>query len=96
MAAMAPDVRQVEALHPYVVRVTFADGEVRDVDMESVLDGPAFLPLRDPDYFALVEVDAYFETICWPNGADIDPEVLYGSERPDRGGPTVSVPQRAE
>ena len=93
---MAPPVKDVAVLHPYVVRVTFGDGEVRDVDMESVLDGPVFVPLRDPDYFALVRIDEYFDTICWPNGADIVPDVLYGNERPARGGPIVSVPQRAD
>ena len=30
------------------MRVVFADGEVRDVDMEPVLDGPVFEPLHDP------------------------------------------------
>jgi hypothetical protein len=87
---VAPHVKNAVALEPYVVRVTFADGEVRDVDIEPVLDGPVFQPLRDPGYFAQVRVDEHGQTISWPNGADIDPDVLYGTEQPADGGLTVS------
>jgi hypothetical protein len=37
-----------------------------------------FEPLRDPAYFAQVRVDADLGTVAWPNGADLDPDVLYG------------------
>jgi len=36
-----------------------------------------FEPLSDPAYFALVRVDSELGTIAWPNGADLDPDVLY-------------------
>jgi hypothetical protein len=77
----------------YVVRVVFADGEVRDVDMEPVLDGPVFEPLRDPAEFAKVYVDPETQTIAWPTGADIDPDVLYDpSLEPASGrGPTITA-----
>ena len=39
---MAPDVASVSPLEPYVVRVFFDDGEVRDVDIEPLLGGPVF------------------------------------------------------
>lgn len=93
---MAPEVKGALPLEPYVVRVLFADGEVRDVDIEPLLDGPVFQTLRDPERFKEVKVDEYGETIAWPNGADLDPEVLYGTEKPERGpAPVVSTPQRA-
>ncbi len=93
---MAPDVKAVTPLDPYVVRVVFADGEIRDVDFEPLLDGEVFRPLRDPEFFARVAVDEYEQTIVWPNGADLDPEVLYGSEEPAGDPkPIVSIPQRA-
>ncbi|HVW88105.1 MAG TPA: DUF2442 domain-containing protein [Gaiellaceae bacterium] len=89
----APAVKTVVALEPYVVRVVFADGEVRDVDMGPLLEGPIFKPLRDPAVFAQVDVDEYAETIVWPNGADVDPDVLYGIASPTVGpAPVVSVP----
>ena len=93
---MAPPVESVTPLRPYVVRVVFVDGEVRDVDFEPVLDGPVFRPLRDPDFFNQVSVSEFRDTIEWPNGADIDPEVLYGlAEGATEPRPRISSPQRA-
>jgi hypothetical protein len=52
--------------------------------------------LRDPVLFAQVEVDEFGETIRWSNGADLDPDVLYGTFEPDTGpAPRVSIPRRA-
>jgi len=93
---MAPDIKAAIPLDPYVVRVLFADGEVRDVDLEPLLDGPVFQPLRDVEIFAQVSVDGYGETIVWPNGADLDPDVLYGIAEPaGQPVPRVTTPQRA-
>ncbi len=90
---IAPAVKMATALDPYVVRVVFADGEVRDVDIEPLLGGPIFEELREPRSFAQVEVDEYGETIVWPNGADLDPDVLYGLAEPPSGpAPRVSIP----
>ena len=61
-----------------MVRVVFADGEVRDVDIEPLLDGPVFAPLRDRDEFVRVAVDQQTGIVAWPGGADLDPDVLYG------------------
>jgi Protein of unknown function (DUF2442) len=93
---IAPAVRTVQALEPYVVRVVFADGEVRDVDIRPLLDGPIFEAVRDPDLFARVAVDEYGESVVWPNGADLDPDVIYGlAEPPSPPAPRVSIPDRA-
>lgn len=92
---MAPPVKSATPLRPYVVRVVFSDGEVRDVDFEPVLDRPTFLPLRDPAFFGRVAVSEFRDTIEWPNGADIDPEVLYGlAESVSDPSPRISTPQR--
>lgn len=40
--------------------------------------GSMFAPLRDPDVFRQVAVDNELGTIVWPNGADMDPDVLHG------------------
>lgn len=93
---MVPRVKAAIPLQPYTVRVVFADGEVRDVDMEPLLGGPVFQALRDPDVFASVEVDELGDTIVWSNGADIDPEVLYGSDEPaSPPAPGITSPQLA-
>ena len=71
-----PKVTHVEVLAHYVLRVTFDDGLVRDVDLSEDLWGPIFEPLKDPAYFAQVFIDG--SSVAWPNGADIDPLILHG------------------
>lgn len=66
-------VRAVEVLRPYVVSVTFSDGVERTIDLEPVLAGALYGPLRDPEIFGQVRVDPEVRTIVWPNGADFDP-----------------------
>jgi hypothetical protein len=36
-----------------------------------------FGPLRDPEFFAQVRIDAEAHTLVWPNGADFDPATLH-------------------
>lgn len=76
-------VRSVVVLDGYRLRIGFADGTERVVDVARYLRGPIFEPLkRDPAAFAAVAVDEKLGTIVWPNGADIDPDVLYGRFQP--------------
>jgi hypothetical protein len=63
----------------YVVRVMFADGEVRDVDITPLLDTEVFSPLRNPAMFEQVRVDQEIGTIAWPDGADLDPDAIYAA-----------------
>lgn len=80
---MRETVVAVTVVRPYVLDITFADGVQRQVDMEPLLWGEVFEPLRDPDFFARVAVDPILKTIVWPNGADLAPEYLYyGEETP--------------
>ena len=44
------DVTGVRLLARYVVELTFADGHVRVMDLESLLWGPMFEPLKDPSF----------------------------------------------
>jgi len=67
----------VRVVGRYVIEVTFDDGHVRRTDIEPLLWGKVFEPLRDPAYFALVTVDEELGTVVWPNGADLAPEFLY-------------------
>jgi hypothetical protein len=60
-----------------MLRVTFDDGHVREVDLGDQLDGPVFEPLRDPELFAQARIDPECGTVVWPTGADLDPIVIY-------------------
>jgi len=74
-----PRITSVEPLHGFVLRLRFTDGVVREIDVEEDLWGPVFEPLkRDPTVFRQVAVDPELGTIVWPNGADMDPDVLHG------------------
>jgi hypothetical protein len=77
---MNPRVRisSVQPLQDYTLRIGFSDGSSRDVDLQQELWGPIFEPLRDPEEFRKVSVDLELGTIVWPNGADLDPDVLHG------------------
>ncbi len=75
-----PQVTALEHLAGYRVRFTFWDGTTGDLDLEPLLVGPIFEPLRrDPALFAQMYLDE--DTIAWPNGADIAPETLYEMAR---------------
>jgi hypothetical protein len=49
---------------------------VVDVSQLVPLTG-VFAALRDRKEFAAVQVNPELGTICWPGGADLDPDVLY-------------------
>ncbi len=68
---------KAEARGAHSLDLTFKDGTRKRVNLLPVLEGPVFEPLRDPKYFARVELDPLAGTVVWPNGADIAPETLY-------------------
>lgn len=73
----------VELADPFKLVLEFNTGERKLLDIEQYLRGSVFQPVReDPGYFNRVKVDEELGTIVWPNGADIDPDVLYGSHVP--------------
>ena len=91
---MMETVVAVEVLRPYVLDVTFEDGFRREVDMEPLLWGEVFAPLRDPDFFARAAVDPELGTVVWPNGADISPEYLYYGEDTPYGKIRIESPHK--
>jgi hypothetical protein len=79
------DITEVEVLHDYVVRLRFADGVEKTINLDPYLHGRVFAEIRtDPSVFAAVEVDPDAGTIVWPNGADLAPDVLYDGRRSAR------------
>ena len=72
-----------EASGPHSLTLTFSDGTTKRVDVLPILEGPVFVPLRDPHLFARVAVDPLAGTVVWPNGVDLAPEALH--QLPDEG-----------
>jgi len=68
-------VKKVDPQPDYKLQLTFENMEVREFDMNSYLNTGAFKSLKDVDLFNRVKIS--FDTVEWPNGVDLDPEVLY-------------------
>ncbi len=85
---MLKDIVSVKPLEDFRLLIRFEDGVegVFDLQASGGFDG-IFAPLGDREYFARVTVNAELGTVVWPNGADLDPVVLYaavtGRPRPD-------------
>lgn len=76
-------VKTVRPLEGFVLEVEFTDRTKRVIDVGRYLRGPIFEPIRqDRAMFEAVSVDEELGVLVWPNGADIDPDVLYGLHEP--------------
>jgi hypothetical protein len=65
----------VRALDDYYLELTFENNEVRIFDMNPYLETGLFKRLRDENLFNKVKIS--FDTVEWPGGIDLDPEILY-------------------
>lgn len=75
---MLVDIVQVEPLDCYRIKLRFEDGSEGVVDVaQCVTFTGVFAALQDPREFRMVRVDPELGTVCWPSGADLDPDVLY-------------------
>jgi hypothetical protein len=75
---MLKDIVAVEPLDGYRLKLRFEDGAEGLVDVKQMVSFTGvFAPLSDPKEFASVKVNTELGTICWPCGADLDPDVLY-------------------
>jgi hypothetical protein len=69
-------VTEVKYLDHYRLWLAFDNGVSGEIDLESILWGDVFAPLKDTALFAKVTVNLEIGTIVWPNGADLAPEFL--------------------
>ena len=75
---MLRDVVAVQPLPDRRLRVTFDDGVEGIVDVQQLVQFTGvFQPLQDQWFFAQVKVNPELGTVCWPNDADFDSDVLY-------------------
>jgi hypothetical protein len=75
---MLIDIVEAQAREAHKLHVRFADGVEGVVDISKYVSFTGvFAPLRDPEYFRRMQVDPELGTVVWPNGSDVDPDVLY-------------------
>lgn len=75
---MLQDVVEVHHVAGYRLRLRFANGVEGEVDLErSLVFRGVFAGLRDLSGFGRVRVEPELGTVVWPNGANLDPDVLY-------------------
>ena len=68
-------VKKVKPLSNYKLELTFENKEKKIFDIKPYLDTGLFRTLKDEKFFKMVRIS--YDTIAWPNGIDLDPEVLY-------------------
>ncbi|MGD8753355.1 MAG: DUF2442 domain-containing protein [Anaerolineales bacterium] len=75
---MLIDIAQVEPIGDYRLNIQFEDGVAGKIDVEKIIEFKGvFAPLKDKAFFTQVQVNSEWGTIFWPNGADLDPDLLY-------------------
>jgi hypothetical protein len=74
-----PRLVNVQHIEAYILELTFADGVKGQLDFTHRImgRGGVFRPLEKLDYFKQVTIDPEAKTLIWPNGVDLDPDVLY-------------------
>ena len=74
---MMHQIKKVEYIGEYKLKLYFKNGKVKIFDMEDRLRTAKnmFLPLKDIEFFKRVKCEE--GTIVWPNGVDLCPDALY-------------------
>ena len=68
-------VKKVKALDNHKLEIVFENKEKKVFDVKPYLDTGVFKSLKDKKIFNMVKIS--YGTVEWPNGIDLDPEVLY-------------------
>lgn len=75
---MLKDIVAVKPMDGYQLRLRFEDMAEGEVDIAKLVTFTGvFATLRELAYFRQVSINSELGTIVWPNGADLDPDVLY-------------------
>jgi hypothetical protein len=76
-------IKNATPLSGYRLRLTLTDGSVVERDVETLLQGPVFEPIRrDPELFRKVTVER--GTLCGPGDVDLCPDTSVGRSAADR------------
>jgi hypothetical protein len=77
---MLTDIVEVRPLDDYQLYLRFEDGVEGVVGLKELIPFEGiFAELRERSFFERVRVNPELGAIYWPNGADLDSDVLYSS-----------------
>ncbi len=77
---MLKDIVRVKPLTGHQLWIQFEDRVEGVIDVADLVSfSGVFAQLNEESFFRRVRVNAEIGTICWPNGADLDPDVLYSA-----------------
>src|SRR5579864_1893440 len=96
---MLKDIVEARPAGEHKLYLRFEDGVEGEIDLSKLIEFKCvFEPLRDVREVAKVRVDAEHGTVSWPNGADLDPDVLYslltGNDRVEAPGGSLTCRAR--
>jgi hypothetical protein len=75
---MLKDIIEVKVKPDFKIWVRFEDEVSGTFDFGSLVGFKGvFAALEKPDEFAKLSVNPELGVICWPNGADLDSDVIY-------------------
>ena len=77
-------IREVKYLGERNLLISFEDGLQRELSFHANWQGVAE-QLNSNDFLALVGIDPVTKTLSWPNGIDLDAEILHGDFDPSNG-----------
>mgnify|MGYP001616395103 CR=1 FL=1 len=69
-------VKEAKYLDHYRIWVLFNNGAEGVANLEDLLWGEMFEPLKTFSTFAQFTIDTEMQTLTWPNGADLAPEAI--------------------
>jgi hypothetical protein len=81
MIGLTPDITAVVVVDHGVLRLTFADGLLVEVNVLDRMRGRVFAEARTREGFERVAIDPETGTVVWPGGADLAPDTLYERAR---------------
>ncbi len=77
-------IREVKYLGERNLLISFEDGLQRELSFHANWQGITE-QLNSNDFLALVGIDPVTKTLSWPNGIDLDAEILHGDFDPSNG-----------